>query len=290
MYAKTEAARLDRVRPSHPGSQDAADSARLSSYSTIRYVFDRTNAVSNAPASDQRYEVSGDHIHVLELSSGPIGISLDGGKKFIRVREGDTLKRAFSKVVIRYYGDPVTHDPVNLGAMFTPIIEGCFLVSYGEAITRLQRRSDFAPGFPARRVTATTVGIDLLSEFTISGLTVPGGGSLRGGGTLILKNRDIVNPVFFYYGTPGTWDAAAVQLPNRNYAFEIGPGETLTLEIGGKMLRLARSMATDVAGVYASLCLATDSGTASVNAMLSNWYADRGDEEGQSVIATLGTE
>lgn len=278
MFAKADAARLSRVRPSHPGSEEAANRDRENSYSLVRYRFERVNATSNMNAIDQTFETPGDCITVLELTgSAQIAISL-GKNRFIPVREGDTLTRSFSKFVVRFLGDrstsPSSTFTNNYGAT-----EALLLVSFGRVLTREPKTNAFSSGFPARRITCAADGTDVLGGFRTSGLFFEQGGSLKGGGTLILKNLSPSEPIFIFYGVEGTFHYGSGSVPNENYAFQVDPGESLTLECASKMLQAQISNAGDVADLFSSIIAASPSGAAKLNAMLSRWNPDATDPD-----------
>jgi hypothetical protein len=278
VLAKADAARLARVRPSHPGSEEAADRDRQNSYSLVRYRFDRTSSISDRNAVDQTFEMPGDCVHVLELTgSAQIAISL-GKNRFIPVREGDTLTRSFSKLVVRFLGDRST-SPSSTYTQNYGTTEALLLVSYGRVLTREPKRNDFSSGFPARRVTCDATGTDVLNAFRTSGLFFEQGGSMKGGGTVIMKNLSPSEPIFIFYGVPGSFHYGTGSVPNENYAFQIDPGESLTLECSSRMLQAQSSNAEDVADLFSSIIAASPSSAATLNVMLSRWNPDASELE-----------
>jgi hypothetical protein len=278
----TDAARLPRVRPSTPSSHDSAERDRESAYSLLRYRFERSIFPTNVKTRDQVFEVSGDHVHVHELiGCASIGISTDGGKRYIPVREGDTVKRRFTKLKVRFLGDAqmpnATEPGLNSGA-----VEALFLVSWGEAIVRAPKRIGFHPGFPAVRMNATTTGVDILSAFTTTNAKMQNGATLKFGGQIVIKNLDAISPCYIYYGAAGDYaTGGGSPRPTRDYAFELGPRETLILDCESRMVNVQRSLVND-GNVTASICAACEAGTVAINVLVSRWAVDA--DEAESVI------
>jgi hypothetical protein len=218
-------------------------------------------------ANGQTFQVSGDHLYVEEINGGDsIYCSLGKGLSFFRINEGETIQRRFDQVTLK---PSMATTGVNTAIV---CLEATLYASYGPFRERSGEKSRaFKPGFLSwNNAVASTVIRNLFQDYfdhidaVDPGVThnFPFG---KGGATLIIRNEDLANLLKVVYS-----NKLGVSFPGgANGNFKLYPGETITLDLDGRMFT------PDLAnGTPESLSVFTDAGNCVYGWMLSQNNSD----------------
>lgn len=208
----------------------------------------------------KRFDVSGDHLHVLDISGADnVAVRLgDSVASWIPVRKGMTLKRRFTKVTVGIInGQNIQGHP---GRQLFPTIAD-FVASYGELVVSpgYDDSTRFQAGFWSYRdALATTTPRQLFADLISSTMDRYELG--RKGCTLFVRNVDLVNTLYIFY----EYDNNGFPASN---GWRIYPGETIIMQWGDRMLRLLKRVNDTT--VIDGLQIVTLSGTARYDWMVS---------------------
>lgn len=266
---------LRRLRDSAV-ADDSARSRRT--YSLIRYRAPGEGVLGER-RRDQTFEVQGDHIYVLEVTGAEfLGLSTMTGAKgnsFVPVFEGDTFSREFERFTVRQFGAKRITD---LTPLTTVPAEALFLVSWGPMLARPRKGLGFHAGFVAAKITATTVGADLIGLFNAAHGGVPGvnAATLRFGGTMIIRNLSLAASAFFYYGSVGGYNVGGGAYPSSDQSWELLPGETWEVPFESRVANLRHPNGI---GFDSTLIAACEAGTVDLRVIVSRGGFDLSDFE-----------
>lgn len=249
-----------RIRAGKIGrSQDSAGK-----YSAL--IFDTAELHTTPLAPIERvFETSGDHLYCAELS-GPVSIYARLGPRsnpLIRLREGMTLKRDFSRVTLVTWDASVS---ISAPLSSAPVMRTRALCysSWGPLIEGTPHFRGGRAGPTIFKGTATTTGTVL---FQTSLLTPDPARFTVGkhGGFFLLQNLGLTQVLKLYWGARDSLDVFGAPLNN---AFRLGPGRTLSYP-------LEDSFET----VYGGWKVVTDAGTVDYVTLLSSSEKDLMDWE-----------
>lgn len=239
-------------------------------YHALSYKFGST---AN-DTGERVWQVSGDHVYVDELSPDMVGyIRLgESSNPWLRMRQGATYRRKFSKVAVRggnahfdhnaFAGSTFIGSQVRLYVSTGPLIEEAGPLQDGIAGSFMASADGIADTTPRDPFVVYTGVNTFTNPQNLNWLTIG-----KHGGVLMLKNIDLVNT--FYIKT---------DIPNIVLGFPVGPGETLTAKLVGRLQ-----------GYYASepnrtLKIFTTAGTCKFAILVSPWEADMLDMGGPSGV------
>lgn len=186
--------------------------------------------VPNSQASfRQDVEAAGDHLHVEELVGRKQAYVRLGPKTnpWLPLVQRATYHRRFDRFTVRIEDDALTTD-VDLG-----LFRVSLLVSVGPVVEWPEESSGVSAGFLCRRLTATTVVAGLFSTAAATTRLAMIG---KHGGTLILKNTDLANDLYFRYGNP------AVTVAVDTTFFRLEAGESVSLPLRSLVNQLSESV------------------------------------------------
>ncbi len=267
-------AQLGTARDAVPPDPIASEKAR--GYRIFRIRIDTTSRTS-API-----KVEGTHLTVLEVvSQHAVGIALNRGGQFIPIREGDEITREFSEFRVRNFGPLIQAGGTQQGVYLPGPCEVMVLVSYGRIVRRQPVDNRFAAAFPIFKGTATATGVSLFDGIVVASQPLfrfRFKDVAKWGGTVMIRNLHPANNIMLYMGGTGGFNNAGTLTQSPTSAWQIFPGEVLTLDT---RCRVSTAFVT-----LAEICLATAAGTADYNVMLSNW----GDSTDPSALTDGGTD
>lgn len=217
-------------------------------YQVIRHYF-----APGALGQVKIYEASGDHLFISEYQIGNAAYIKVGGARnpWIRLRQGDTIKRSFSRIYIRYSDDAnLTSSPfltpVVMYASHGPLIERPVSASYGLKRNALALRNAVATTTPTLFLEAAMAGFGASARYAKT--------TGKAGGFLIVKNTNTAAAILLVgYFAGGSLDMA----------FPLDPGQSLTFNLDDQIFS-----ATD------GLKIAAAVGTCTFAAFINPWEAD----------------
>jgi|SwirhirootsSR2_FD_contig_111_263309_length_6336_multi_5_in_0_out_0_5 hypothetical protein len=280
-----EAQKLPSIRSVTPIDEPIGDD-RETQYKIMRIVVTQNATVFNTDEASRirritdPIKVSGDHITILAVDGQDfIGLSLNR-QQYIPVRQGQTIRRRFTEFRLRTFGY-LNGGPVPIAVpqgLFMMPTEVTLAVSYGPLVQTDFRATGFKMGCPKFRGTATVGGVTIFGGMNSgpSNNSVPHQ-ILKWGGTMLLRNLDGAASLFLSDAPPTFFSP--------DTAWEIFPGEVLSLDAESRLSQANRRIFNELLGPYL-YCLA---GTVPYNVMLSSW-GDSSDLESLSGIPACGLE
>ncbi len=207
-------------------------------------------------ARAQEFDAVGDTLLLDELvGSEALYVKLgDWGNPWVRLEEGDSLTRRFTKVWVTIAAAP---DSAFANLTTRAPVEATFLHSWGPLKRKGSKSYGFRRGFKSFQGTASTVE---QSVFTPIISLVPGVSLVFGkrGGRLLVRNSDRFNTLKIRHGVVGVLGAEGY--------WELYPGESETFPLAGRV-----HSSSD------TILVAAPAGTCSYGVLTSAFDIDRAD-------------
>ena len=217
--------RLERMMKALTHSRSLREHEAL--YHLVKYVFRPGQLSGFGDGSLKSYFIGGDTIYCSELNT-PLAVYLKIGftNPWIRLRQGATYKRKFSKFALRVFAD-------NAGVNN---VEAILYVSHGTFVESSPIQEGLS-GFAlySSSGSATTTATEIFASAmggTATTLSYPTIG--KAGGIMILKNIDAANTL--YFGTNRT---------SIGGMFPLSPGETISVKLSGRICGIQLGTAPD---------------------------------------------
>lgn len=182
-----------------------------------RFAYKSEASIGPVPRA-QYFEAVGDHLLLDELvGSEAVYVKLgEWGNPWVRLEEGDTLRRRFIRVWVTVAASP------DISNISRAQVEATFLHSWGPLKKKGGKSYGYRRGFKAFRGTATTSeesAFKPLVDFCPGVALVFG----KRGGRLNIRNRDRTNTLFVRFGVKGVVGSEDL--------WELYPGECQTFPL-----------------------------------------------------------
>lgn len=235
-----------------PYRRQGADPSRV--YGKFAY---RSEASVVGTPKPVEFEAVGDTLHLDELvGSEALYVKVgDQGNPWVRMEEGDELRRRFDKVWVTHGGAQDT----DLGTLARAVTEATFLHSWGSLKKKGDKSYGFRRGFKAFRGSASATEQSLFAPLQALAPGVPLVFGKRGG-TIVVRNRDSSNVLLLRHGVVGA--------PGSEDYWELYPGEALPIAVASRVHSMGDTIVVKTPGgacLYGFLCSAFDVDRADLN-------------------------